>query len=265
MVSPLYSNERNKPVYGQMYIFDSSEGSNRRMKNNQNNDEILTFLDGRYGSAPEAMWRLSEFSLSENSHVIMRLAVHLKNQQQVVFQSGQEVVAVDRASMRHTTFTAWFLLNQHDVEGHNYNYAGKVVLFGGGFHQVLPVVPRGSRSLTAAGSLRKHPFWLYFYVLYITKNIQALESEKEFSKWLLEVGDGLSVKLPSVCYPKEDSVKQLYNDLNCKVVTSEQLKGRAILTVTNDLSIELNNAVLNLIPDRGKVYANIDCILSKDP
>ncbi|GBM60148.1 hypothetical protein AVEN_38478-1 [Araneus ventricosus] len=106
MVSPLHSNERNKPVYGQLYIFDSSE------------------RNGRYVSAPEAMWRLSEFSLSENSHVIMRLAVHLKNQQQVVFQSGQEVVAVDRASMRHTTFAAWFHLNQHDVEVHNYNYAG---------------------------------------------------------------------------------------------------------------------------------------------
>ncbi|GBN75788.1 hypothetical protein AVEN_88541-1 [Araneus ventricosus] len=163
------------------------------------------------------MWRLSEFSLSENSHVIMRLAVHLENQQQVVFQSGQEVVAVDRASMRHTSFTAWFLLNQNDVEAHNYNYA-------------------------------------------------ALESEKEFSKWLLEVGDGLSVKFLSVCYPKEeDPVKQLYNDLNFKVVTAEQLKGRAILTVTSDLSIEVNNAVLNLIPGREEVYANIDCILSKDP
>ncbi|GBN56473.1 hypothetical protein AVEN_254178-1 [Araneus ventricosus] len=48
-----------------------------------NNDEILTFLDGRYVNAPEAMWRLNEFSLSEKSHVIMMLAVHLPNQQKV--------------------------------------------------------------------------------------------------------------------------------------------------------------------------------------
>ncbi|GBM20396.1 hypothetical protein AVEN_222102-1 [Araneus ventricosus] len=34
-----------------------------------NNDEFLTFLDGSYVSAPEAMWRLNEFSLSEKSHV----------------------------------------------------------------------------------------------------------------------------------------------------------------------------------------------------
>ncbi|GBO15347.1 hypothetical protein AVEN_14106-1 [Araneus ventricosus] len=35
MVSPLYSNERNSPGYGQLYIFDSSEASNRPMENNQ--------------------------------------------------------------------------------------------------------------------------------------------------------------------------------------------------------------------------------------
>ncbi|GBM71476.1 hypothetical protein AVEN_257143-1 [Araneus ventricosus] len=34
MLSPLYSNERNKPGYEQLYIFDSSEASNRYMENN---------------------------------------------------------------------------------------------------------------------------------------------------------------------------------------------------------------------------------------
>ncbi|GBL86287.1 hypothetical protein AVEN_132010-1 [Araneus ventricosus] len=72
--------------------------------------------------------------------------------------------------------------------------------------------------------------------------------------------------IPSVCYPKEkDPVKQLYNDLNFKAVTTEQLKGRDMLTVTNDLFIELNNAVLNLIPGREEVYDSINCILREDP
>ncbi|GBN90525.1 hypothetical protein AVEN_187411-1 [Araneus ventricosus] len=35
MVYPLYSNEGNKPGYGQLYIFDSSEARNRHMENNQ--------------------------------------------------------------------------------------------------------------------------------------------------------------------------------------------------------------------------------------
>ncbi|GBM08867.1 hypothetical protein AVEN_57419-1 [Araneus ventricosus] len=48
----------------------------------------------------------SNDGLLKKSYVIMRLAVHLPNQQQVVFQIGQEVAAVARASMRHTTLTA---------------------------------------------------------------------------------------------------------------------------------------------------------------
>ncbi|GBM74570.1 hypothetical protein AVEN_151022-1 [Araneus ventricosus] len=70
MVSPLCSNERNRPGSGQLYIFDSSEENSR------------------YVSAPEVMWRLNEFSLSEKSHAIMRLAAHLRNQQQVVKKSA---------------------------------------------------------------------------------------------------------------------------------------------------------------------------------
>ncbi|GBM39876.1 hypothetical protein AVEN_250203-1 [Araneus ventricosus] len=95
MVSPLCANERNRPGYGQLYISDSSEASQDAtsviLQSNDgllNNDGMLTFLDGRYASVPELMWRLHEFSLSEKSRVIMRLAVRLPNQQQVVKKSA---------------------------------------------------------------------------------------------------------------------------------------------------------------------------------
>ncbi|GBN99531.1 hypothetical protein AVEN_74742-1 [Araneus ventricosus] len=41
-------------------------------------------VDGRYVSAPEAMWRLNEFNLSDKSHTVVRLAVHLPDQQAIV-------------------------------------------------------------------------------------------------------------------------------------------------------------------------------------
>ncbi|GBN03005.1 hypothetical protein AVEN_246119-1, partial [Araneus ventricosus] len=69
------------------YVYEGHDAASVRLQSNDgilNKDEFLTFLDGRYVSAPEAMWRLNEFSLSEKYHVIMRLAVHLPNQQQVV-------------------------------------------------------------------------------------------------------------------------------------------------------------------------------------
>ncbi|GBL74353.1 hypothetical protein AVEN_235329-1 [Araneus ventricosus] len=75
-----------------------------------------------YVSAPEAMWRLNEFNLSEKSHTVVRLAVHLPDQQAIVYQDGQEEEAVATAATRQTTLTAWFELNKNDQDSQNYLY-----------------------------------------------------------------------------------------------------------------------------------------------
>ena len=51
-------------------------------------DEIKTFLNCRYISAPEAVWRLFKFRMHDHSHTIVRLALHLPQQQSVVFREG---------------------------------------------------------------------------------------------------------------------------------------------------------------------------------
>nr|XP_042913565.1 uncharacterized protein LOC122273597 [Parasteatoda tepidariorum] len=104
------------------YVYKGHDAASIKLQLNDdvNHDEILTFLDV---GAPEAIWRLNEFHMSEKSHTVMRLAVHLPNQQQVIYQSGHEVEAVARASARHTTLTAWFQLNQTDVDACRYYYS----------------------------------------------------------------------------------------------------------------------------------------------
>nr|XP_047132654.1 uncharacterized protein LOC124811322 [Hydra vulgaris] len=62
-----------------------------------NHDEINTFLDCRYVSAPEALWRIFEYSISHMSHTIICLKVHLPENQIVYFREGEEQVALDRA------------------------------------------------------------------------------------------------------------------------------------------------------------------------
>ncbi|GBM85357.1 hypothetical protein AVEN_91062-1, partial [Araneus ventricosus] len=80
-------------------------------------DEILSFVEGRYVSAPEAMWHLNEFNLSHKSHTVVRLAVHLPQQQPIVYQ------AIERAALRKTTLTSWFELNKNDPSAHNISYS----------------------------------------------------------------------------------------------------------------------------------------------
>ncbi|GBN15496.1 hypothetical protein AVEN_64870-1 [Araneus ventricosus] len=106
------------------YVYKGHDAAPIRFENEKtlDHDEILSFLDGRYASAPEAMWRLNEFNLSEKSHTVVRLAVHLPDQHDIVYQDGQEEEAVARAATGQTTLTAWFELNKNDQNSNNYLY-----------------------------------------------------------------------------------------------------------------------------------------------
>lgn len=83
-------------------------------KQNNSVDEVANFLDLRYVSAPEAMWRILEFKMHEQSHTITRLAVHLPNQQAVYFKEGEEKEALEKAQNSDSTLTAWFKQNAED-------------------------------------------------------------------------------------------------------------------------------------------------------
>ncbi|XP_065215463.1 uncharacterized protein LOC135842058 [Planococcus citri] len=85
-------------------------------------DEVKAYLDTRYVSPPEAIWRLYEFPLQERSHSIDRLPIHLPDEQFVYFQQGSEQEALQNASKKTTKLEAWFLLNKSDESARKYKY-----------------------------------------------------------------------------------------------------------------------------------------------
>src|SRR5206468_8726182 len=60
----------------------------------------------------------------------------------------------------------------------------------------------------------------------------------------------------------KDPVEQLYGNIDFTNVTPHQLKGRAILSVTNEESLELNNRVLERMLGEEVVYESVDSIMS---
>jgi hypothetical protein len=56
------------------------------------------------------------------SHAIIRLAVHLPEEQIVYFEQGKEIEAFEAASPKETTLTAWFNLNLRDSSARQYLY-----------------------------------------------------------------------------------------------------------------------------------------------
>lgn len=57
-------------------------------------DEVQNFLSGRYVGSTEAVWRIYENPMHFQSHSIVRLDIHLPNEQNVYFREGQERQAV---------------------------------------------------------------------------------------------------------------------------------------------------------------------------
>src|SRR2546429_2100799 len=70
-------------------------------------DEITNYLNARYVSASESCWRLFKFGLQQRSHTVMRLPVHMPDQQTVFFPEGEDLSSVLEKSS-DTRLTRYF-------------------------------------------------------------------------------------------------------------------------------------------------------------
>ncbi|PIC23966.1 hypothetical protein B9Z55_017476 [Caenorhabditis nigoni] len=90
-----------------IHIYTDKNGVEHRTEN-----EVNSYLDARYVCAPESLWHIFDFRMSDRSTPVMQLKVHLKNAQGVVYKEGEEKDAAQRGQLRDTTLTAWFAANQ---------------------------------------------------------------------------------------------------------------------------------------------------------
>ena len=108
------------------YVYKGYDCANIEFKENTTGtlqwDEITAFLDARYVSAPEAMWRILEKEMHNKSHSIERLQVHLQDCQPIYFIDEEEQAALEKAQCKKTTLLAWFQLNKVDLSANKYLY-----------------------------------------------------------------------------------------------------------------------------------------------
>ncbi|XP_058775057.1 uncharacterized protein LOC131649304 [Vicia villosa] len=156
-------------------------------------------------------------------------------------------------------------------------FGGKVVVFGGDFRQILPVVPRGSRSDIVHSAINASYIWRSVQVLTLTQNMRLQsgpnEHEKkeiaDFSKWLLQIGEGklsepndgfADIELPPELLitdyddPIVAIVNSTYPDFILHYQSNDYLKSRAILASTLEVVDQINDHVLDLMPGEIKDY-----------
>nr|GEZ16028.1 ATP-dependent DNA helicase PIF1-like [Tanacetum cinerariifolium] len=77
-------------------------------------------------------------------------------------------------------------------------FGGKVVVLGGDFRQILPVIQNGSRQDVVHASLNSSELWQHCNVMKLTinmrlvarKNNDEIHETKEFIDWILNIGNG---------------------------------------------------------------------------
>ncbi|XP_025685681.1 uncharacterized protein [Arachis hypogaea] len=166
-------------------------------------------------------------------------------------------------------------------------FGGKVVVLGGDFRQVLPVIPKSSRAEIVMASINSSVLWKYCEVCCLTKNMrltmgleQSTSQElKSFSDWILQIGEGrcgtvvndklfveipYDLIIPVLENPVEDIVNTIYPDLVQNFRDPSFFQDRAILAPTVDNVEEINNYIVDLLPGEEKNYLSTDSICGSD-
>ncbi|XP_072158483.1 uncharacterized protein [Bemisia tabaci] len=152
-------------------------------------------------------------------------------------------------------------------------FGGKVILFSGDFRQVLPVVPKGNKTQILENSIQKCKVWTKLTKLSLKTNMRTNKDQQEFSKWLLQLGDG---KLKS---DRGENIIEIPEHYKCKkksivnhvfgTVLNEKnvhnVVQRAIVCPLNEDCDKINKEVIDLIEGESKEYISIDSIISDDP
>ncbi|KAK7301999.1 hypothetical protein RJT34_12876 [Clitoria ternatea] len=113
-----------------------------------------------------------------------------------------KLIIWDKAPMAHKFCFEAFDKTLKDIMSNSNNgnspFGGKVIVFGGDFRQILPVIPRGNRSDIVNATINASYLWQHCHMLTLTKNMRLqnnlsnsnAEELREFSQWILDVGDG---------------------------------------------------------------------------
>ncbi|XP_076931140.1 uncharacterized protein LOC143596182 [Bidens hawaiensis] len=161
-------------------------------------------------------------------------------------------------------------------------FGGKVIVFGGDFRQILPIVPGGRKQQVVNASLSSSYIWMNCKVLKLTKNLRLttsndsfqIEQTRLFANWLLDIGEGnvggqntgeAIIKIPEDLLIKDsiDPISDLIEFVYPSILDNFQRPNffheRAILAPKNDVH-EINERLLSLFPGDEREYLNSDSI-----
>ncbi|XP_021991846.1 ATP-dependent DNA helicase PIF1-like [Helianthus annuus] len=183
-----------------------------------------------------------------------------------------KIIIWDEASMAKRQAIEAVDRTFQDIIGVSLPFGGKIMVMGGDFRQVLPVIKRGTRAQIVDSSVRMSPLWSLTKKMRLTINMRALK-DPWFSKFLLRAGDGTEepiegnyIRIPDdmtiQCNNRENAIKELihaiFPSIEDNVYSSDYIISRAILSTKNDSVDEINNQMIEIFQGEEKVYYSFD-------
>ncbi|KAI8537401.1 hypothetical protein RHMOL_Rhmol09G0020900 [Rhododendron molle] len=187
------------------------------------------------------------------------------------------VILWDEATMTNRLAIEALDRTLRDIMGVEMPFGGKIMVLGGDFRQVLPVVPKGTKAETINASIAKSPLWRNVQVIRLMQNMRSV-NDREFSDFLLRVGDGNEpifddemMKVPaSMVKPWENDrsidklIEEVFPNIESCAADSEYMVDRGLITPKNEAAENLNKRVNQKFSGRERVYYSFDKV-ENDP
>ena len=188
------------------------------------------------------------------------------------------LIIMDEAPMAHRHHVEALDRTLRDLTASDQLFGGKVVVLGGDFRQVLPVVRHANQAGIVDACLRRSPLWRHFRVHQLRENMRARLAQAEhgqaeleqFSAWLLQLGNGELPKdaegritlPPALVMEAElpDVIAWTFGDLT----NPESMAARAVLAPTNSTVDTVNDFVTGIFPGRAEECHSADATVGEE-
>ena len=178
-----------------------------------------------------------------------------------------EIIIWDEAPMASSDMLAVVdRLFRDLMQNEHVPFGGKVMLLGGDFRQVLPVLQHGTMAQIIGKCIKRSPLWHHFQQIRLSVNLRARPEEVAFAEWLMQLGGGTlplppnainqnCIILPRQCIC-DNVVTTLFGESffpNDPIMCE-----RVVLCPTNEHARLRNEEILNKLHGQKETYKSVD-------
>ena len=181
-----------------------------------------------------------------------------------------ELIVWDEIFASHRHILECVDRSMQDIRNSNLPFGGCTIVFGGDSMQTLPVVKYGTEAEIINSSVQKSPIWKHVKELHLTTNMRVNPQEKDFCKYLLQVGKGehevidklrphlLQVPKEYLVPDIESLIKAVFPKLELGYEDKYFLANRTILTPLNATVDNINSTCVKIFPGKSEIYLSAD-------